>query len=177
VPAHEQRPVVVLHTPPKRHWELAVQWHCEPWQEKLGAHARPQAPQLAGSLVRSRQPDGLSQHTTPGASPQLVAWLHAHTSTPPTCMQASPATHVVLAQRQRSVAVSQVPPDPPCRQRELLPLQVQALASWAPHIRPPAPVLCWLHELVQPPQFALSLLTSISQPLSAAGAAGRVQLA
>ena len=105
---------------------------------------------------------------------QAAAPLQAQTVLPFTRMQASPVRQRVPLQRQRSVG-SQKPPEPACRQRALLPLQPQLFAG-GPQTSPPPPVLCALHALPQPPQLESSALTFVSHPLSAAGAAGVVQL-
>jgi hypothetical protein len=71
--------------------------------------------------------------------------------------------------------LSQKPPDPPCRQRALLPSHPQLFAG-GPQVKPPPAELWATHEFLQPPQFASLPLTFVSHPLSAAGAAGMLQL-
>ena len=131
--------------------------------------ARPQAPQLAGSVARLLHPAGVWQHACPGA--QAPPPLQEHTSGPPAFRQPSPGAQSTPPQRHVPVA-SHEPPEPDWWQRLALPPQPQRFA-----LQISAPWVWTVQELPQPPHADALVETLSSQPLSAVGAAGIVQLA
>ena len=156
----------------------AVEQRHEPEaQLKPGGHARPQAPQLAGSVDVSMQPAGVSQQVWPAA--QAAPPLHVHSELPPTAAdwQYSPgrqttAPPLPVGQLHRPL-VRHAPPLLPERQRAFVPSQPQKLGVSWPQTSP-----FWAVQLLaQLPQFAEFILTSSSQPLSAVGNSGMEQLA
>jgi hypothetical protein len=155
-----------------------------PWKHmKPEGHAWPHPPQLFASVEVLKQPAGLSQHVSPVLQALPPAQVHSSLLLS-LCLQASPGLHV---------------PPPVHWHRLLLVMQV-GLCVPVPHTHwllsehpqtnssPKFGKFCWwqlwfsfklelLHELPQPPQFAGSPVAWTSQPSSAAGAAGWVQLA
>ena len=140
---------------------------------KPGGQARPQAPQLRGSVARSAQPAGVWQQTWPAAQDEPE--LQLHWSDAPTRTHASATAHVALPQMQRPVVASHVPPAAPSRQRPSLPAQPQLDASGAAHLSPLPPPPWRVQSLSQPPQSVLAIVTSVSQPSSGSGEAGCTQ--
>jgi hypothetical protein len=106
-PPHWQTPPA--QTPPAPHCAFEVQTHAEAWHAKPVGHAWPQAPQLAGLLVRSTHPDGLWQQVW-GAAHALPP-LHEHTSTP-WFTQTSPTLHAPPLQTHAPLG-PQLPLAPP----------------------------------------------------------------
>jgi hypothetical protein len=77
---HAQSPEASSHVPavPALQSASASQAQCPALHANPGVHARPHAPQLAASFVRSRQPLGVAQHTVP--APHAEPPLHVQAS-------------------------------------------------------------------------------------------------
>jgi hypothetical protein len=151
-----QRPAEHVPTVPALQSSSASHWQTPAPQLKPVTHARPQAPQFAGSVVRSKHPDGFWQHVvgdTQGAAPLHWQAPERHRS---------PRAHAVVPQWQRAVAVSHVGVAPPGG-----PFALHWASTVQPHTASTHTSPCPAQLLLQLPQLLSFARTSRSHPSSA----------
>jgi len=165
-----------VHVPavPALHCALAEHRHCDCWHENPCGHARPQAPQLVAVTARSKHPAGVWQQVCP--VPQAASPLHEHASVV-WCTQTSPSLHWTALHTHAPVPLLQVPAALPTLHSALAEQPQLPLADCVGlHTKGWVDGPWSVQALLQLPHDAAFAPTLVSQPSSAVGAAGSLQL-